>query len=55
MMVSKLENLKIGIDVVEEKDILEFFEEFEISIKDFYLQKYDFSLSEVGISSKLFN
>ncbi|WP_278574527.1 hypothetical protein [Fusobacterium ulcerans] len=42
----QLENLKIGIDVVEEKDILEFFEEFEISIKDFYLQKYDFSLSE---------
>lgn len=40
----QLENLKIGIDVVEEKDILEFFEEFEISIKDFYLQKYDFSL-----------
>lgn len=42
----KLENLKIGIDIIEEKDILEVFEEFEINIKDFYLQKYDFSIPE---------
>ncbi|MEQ3306729.1 hypothetical protein AAA294_04475 [Fusobacterium varium] len=42
----KLENLKIGIDVVEEKDILEVLEEFEINIKNFYLQKYDFSIPE---------
>lgn len=41
-----LENLKLGIDVVEEKDFLEAINEFDIKLKSYVLQKYDFFKSE---------
>lgn len=39
---SILKNMKIGIDVVDEKDFLETLEEFNIKIKSYYLQRYDY-------------
>lgn len=43
---SILKNMKIGIDVVDEKDFLETLEEFNIKIKSYYLQKYDYQKTE---------
>ena len=43
---SILKNMKIGIDVVDEKDFLETLEEFDIEIKSYYLQKYDYQKTE---------
>lgn len=43
---SILKNMKIGIDVVDEKDFLETLEEFNIKIKSYYLQKYDYQKIE---------
>lgn len=43
---SILKNMKIGIDVVDEKDFFETLEEFNIKIKSYYLQKYDYQKTE---------
>ncbi len=43
---SILKNMKIGIDVIDEKDFLETLEEFNIEIKSYYLQKYDYQKTE---------
>ena len=43
---SILKNMKIGIDVIDEKDFLETLEEFDIEIKSYYLQKYDYQKTE---------
>lgn len=43
---SILKNMKIGIDVVDEKDFLETLEEFNIKIKSYYLQRYDYQKTE---------
>lgn len=42
-----LKNIKIGIDVVDEKSFLETLEEFDIELKGYYLQKYNYQKSEI--------
>lgn len=41
-----LKDIKIGIDVVDEKDFLETLSEFNIEIKSYDLQKYNYQKSE---------
>lgn len=41
-----IENLKIGIDLVEEKILKDVFDEYEIKIKAYYLQEYEYSKTE---------
>ncbi|WP_130889902.1 HTH domain-containing protein [Fusobacterium ulcerans] len=41
-----IDNLKIGIDLIEEKMLKDVFEEYEIQIKNYYLQKYEYSKTE---------
>ena len=43
---SALGNMKLGIDLVEEKDFLETLEEFNIKIKSYFLQKYNYQKTE---------
>lgn len=44
--ISSLENLKLGLDVIEEKDFLEALLEFDINIDSYSLQKYDYHKKE---------
>ncbi len=44
--VINLEELKLGLDVIEEKDFLESLNEFGIKINSFYLQKYNYQKTE---------
>ncbi|MFR3818571.1 MAG: hypothetical protein ACLTXO_08550, partial [Fusobacterium varium] len=41
-----IDNLKIGIDLIEEKMLKDVFEEYEIKIKNYYLQEYEYSKTE---------
>lgn len=41
-----IENMKVGIDVIREKDLFEVLHEFNINMENFYFQKYDSELSE---------
>ncbi|MGF6907355.1 hypothetical protein [Fusobacterium sp. PH5-44] len=41
-----IENMKIGIDVISEKDLFEVLHEFNINMENFFFQKYDSDLSE---------
>lgn len=43
---NSISNLKIGIDLVEEKMLKDILEEYEIKIKDYYLQEYEYSKTE---------
>ena len=43
---NSIEEMKIGLDVMEERDIMEVIDEFSINIQNFYFQKYDPELSE---------
>jgi len=41
-----LKDIKLGLDVIEEKDFLEALNEFEIEIDSYYLQRYKYQKSE---------
>ena len=41
-----LKNLKLGIDIIDERELLETLTEFGIKIDSYYLQKYDLKKSE---------
>lgn len=43
------ENLQIGLDAVDEKDFLEVLNEFDIKIKSYYIQKYNYQISETEL------
>ncbi|MDU1911326.1 hypothetical protein [Fusobacterium sp.] len=41
-----IDNLRIGMDLIEEKTLKDILEEYEIQIKNYYLQEYEYSKTE---------
>ena len=53
--ICNLKDIKLGLDVVEEKNFLEALKEFDIKIKDYYLQKYNYHKTEADYLKEYLN